>query len=146
MLAIQILVVASACTRRVSIEQKIVALIEAQCLDKTPCRIRIDQATPFKWDRIYVFKYTATQPDRDGVLGVKDQGYREMERQLVFMHDGKIAHEESEPTNVEHLLKNELVFDIPDNSFYKSYPSDTFFAVTKLESEDGRYYRLNVSK
>jgi len=134
------------CSTSGPVERSIVRLTREQCRNQTPCQIRIEQATAFSWDKMYAFKYTATSKDRDAALGVKDEGYRELERQLVFLKDGKIVYQESEPTNVEHLVRNEVVFDMPDDAFFRSYPLGTVFSATVLSSTAGPYYRLTPAK
>jgi hypothetical protein len=134
------------CTRSGKVERALVSQITQSCRDQAPCQIRVDQATWFDWDKMYAFKYTATEPDREKALGMKDDGYRDLERQLVFLKNGKIVFQESEPTNAEHPIKNEVVFDIPDAEASKSFSRETVFSVTKLRSEAGRYFQLNQMK
>jgi hypothetical protein len=137
------LVALSGCSRSRKIEKKIIALIAHSCPDRASCRIRVDQATSFNWDRLYVFKYTATEKDREQALGMKDDGYRDLERQLVFLKNGKIVFQESEPTNVEHPIKDEVVFDIPDAAAFKSYANGAEFSVTQVTGESGPHYQLS---
>jgi hypothetical protein len=92
---------------------------------------------------MYAFKYTATKQDREKALGMTDDGYRDLERQLVFLKNGKLVFQESEPTNAEHPIKNEVVFDIPDTESFKSYPHGTVFSVTALRSDSGPYFQLS---
>ena len=131
------------CSTSGPVERSIVRLIREQCRNQIPCQIRIEQATTFSWDKMYAFKYTATSKDREAALGIKDEGYRELERQLVFLSNGRIVYQESEPTNVEHLVKNEVVFDMPDEASFSSYPKGTVFSANEQRSsESGPYYRL----
>jgi len=41
------------------------------------------------------------EPDRSGALGTHEEGYAEFEDQLVFLKNGRIVYQESEPTNFE---------------------------------------------
>lgn len=57
-----------------------------------------------------------------------------------------MVHIEDEPTNVEHPIKNEVVFDIPDSAIYQAYGVDTSFKVSQESSEAGPYYVLHPTK
>ena len=138
-----ILLTLPGCPRSGKVEQEIVSEISQKCGDRGSCRIQIDRAALFDWDKMYAFKYTATAQDRERVLGTKAVGYRDLERQLVFLKDGKVVHQESEPTNVEHPVRNEVVFDIPDSAAFKSYPHEAAFWVNRLSSSAGPYYELS---
>ena len=125
------------------IETKIVSQIGQSCPDRASCRIRIRAITWFDWDKMYVFKYNATEADRERALGTRDRGFRELERQLVFTKGSTIVFQESEPKDIEGLVKNEVVFDIPDTASYKSYPPDAVFSVKEMRGKAGTYYELN---
>jgi hypothetical protein len=133
----------SGCARPGKVERELVSQITQKCGNRGSCRLQIDQLASFDWDRLYAFKYTATEQDRERALGTKDVGYRDLERQLVFLKDGKIVHQESESTNVEHPVKNEVVFDIPDAVAFKSYPRGTVFSINQLNGSSGPYYELS---
>ena len=129
------------CSGSTEFESKMVALIQ-KCSDMANCRIQLSDVTTFDWDRLYAFKYTATEENRNQALEIKDEGFTEFLRQLVFVKDGKIVFQESQPTNVEGLIKNEVVFDIPDDSSFKSYPHEVMFSVVEMSGKAGPYYLL----
>lgn len=133
----------SGCTRSGRLERSLISQISRTCRDQAQCRVSINQATWFDWDKMYAFKYTATKQDRETALGMKDDGYRDLERQLVFLKNGKIVFQESEPTNSEHPIKNEVVFDIPDAEAFKSFPREAVFSVNQARSEIGPYFQLS---
>ncbi len=123
------------------LESKIARHIE-KCFGTRPCTIVLGNITSFDWDRFYAFKYTASQSDREKAMGVPDPHFKELMRQIIFLKAGQIVYQESEPTNVEHPIKNEVIFDIPDDSSFKVYSRNTRFAVSKQDGEDGKYYLL----
>src|SRR3954452_22674588 len=128
----------SDCSGSTEFERKMVARIQ-KCSDMANCRIQLSDVTAFDWDRLYAFKYTATEENRNQALGIKDEGFTEFLRQLVFVKDGKIVFQESEPTNIEGPMKNEVVFDIPDDSSFKSYPHEVLFSVLETNGKAGPY-------
>lgn len=133
---------ASGCSSQRTIEARIAHEVGQSCSFDRPCRIRLTEITPFKWDHLYAFKYTATQDDVRRATGTRMKEYAELQHKLIFIKDGKIVFQENERTNVEHPVKNEVVFDIPDSANYKGYQSDVVFQVSKNSSEAGTYYVL----
>jgi hypothetical protein len=132
----------SGCARSGKMESALVLQIAQSCRMQSPCQIRIDSATDFDWGKMYVFQYNATKADRERALGMNDDGYQDLQRQLVFVNNGRIVFQESEPTNIEHPIKNEVVFDIPGTETFASYPRGTLFSVQQLSSEAGAYFKL----
>ena len=70
---------------------------------------------------MYVFKYNVRLEEMNTVLGVNFENYTEFTRKIVFLSNGKIVYEEEEKTNIEGLVDNQVVFDIPDTMNYKVY-------------------------
>lgn len=112
------------------------------CQDDAKCSVSLAGTTGFDWDRLYVFDYDSSATDREKILGVPDEGFTEFQGQLVFMKSGKIVHQERQPEDIEHRVKDEICFDIPQEARYASYFHDERFAVTKVDGQDGIYYVL----
>jgi predicted small secreted protein len=130
------------CSGPKGVEKDIKVYIDKTCVERSPCVINLKDATPFAWDKMYVFKYTARQPEIEQAIGSKIKDYRELSRQFIFTKAGTVVLSEAERTNVEHPIKNEVVFEMPDSVNYQQYPSDTSFTVSKGSSEAGPYYLL----
>jgi hypothetical protein len=128
-------------------ERKVVTQITDTCKDpQRACRIRLSDLTAFDWDRFYAFPYNATPNDRQIALGMNDSGYRDLERQIVFTKSGKVVFQETEPTNPENPIKDEVIFDMPSDATYASYPHDAVFSVEKANGPEGTYYVLRQIK
>jgi hypothetical protein len=123
-------------------EAKLVSAITTKCQSQFPCTLRIKDVTDFEWDKLYVFKYTAHRGVVEKAVGHQLKDYGEFRRRIAFTNKGNIVLYEEEPTNIEHLVNNEVVFDIPDSSDYRIYDSDATFAVQKIPIPDGSYYEL----
>jgi hypothetical protein len=93
------------CTRSGKIERALVSQITQSCRHQAPCQIQVDQATWFDWDKMYAFKYTATEPDRQKALGMKDDGYRDLERQLIFLKNGNLFFRRASPRTLNIRLR-----------------------------------------
>ncbi len=117
-----IAIILNACKSN-TFERKIANKIERNC-KQISCTIRMQELTNFTWDKMYVFKYTATLEEVNKVLGVGFQNYTEFTRKIVFTSGGKIVYQEQEKTNIEGFVNNEVVFDIPDTTNYKAYNID----------------------
>ena len=123
-------------------ENKITNKIESNCKQNS-CTIRIKEITDFNWDKMYVFKYNVTLEEVNKVLGVSLENYTEFTRKIIFTSGGKIVYEEEEKTNIEGLINNEVVFDIPDTINYKAYNiEEAKFTVIEKEFDRGKYFEL----
>ena len=134
------------CSGSRGLENRMVTRIENNCASSPKCTLRMKDVTEFAWDRMYAFKYTASEKEVEDALGVKPGVFRELQRKLVFTKNGRIVFQEDEPTNVEHPIKDEVVFDIPDNASYRVYGPEVAFNVSKMTSEAGPYYELTQIK
>jgi hypothetical protein len=123
-------------------ESKLVSAITTKCQSQAPCTLRIKDMTNFEWDKLYVFKYTASHEVVEKVIGKPLKDYNEFHRRIVFTHNGHIVFYEEEPTNVEHVINNEVVLDIPDSADYRVYGADSVFTVQKVSTSEGSYYQL----
>jgi hypothetical protein len=123
-------------------EEALVQLISSRCRSEAQCSVRVSDVTTFQWDKMYVFKYTATHSEVERALGRKFEGYLELHRRVVFTRGNEIVFHEEEPTDIEKLVSGEVVFDIPDANDYQVYDSETTFAVTKLWNAGDPHYRL----
>ena len=127
-----------------SVEGKLVARINSTCQDSSVCTIRVRDVTNFDWDKMYVFKYTATSDQMNKAVGLPLPPYEEFERKIIFVGGGKVVYSEADPTDVEKPIDQEVVFYIPDDALYKSYGRDSVFRVTKKSFSNGVYYELKL--
>jgi hypothetical protein len=132
------------------IERRIGERIDA-CKPGDSCTIRISDVTDFPWDKMYAFRYNATQDHIDKALGTSFPGYVEFTRRLVFLKNGKIVYREDAPSNIESPVYREVIFDFPGTEVYKTYTiEDAVFRGWKEKfnnrSEKDVYYRLEQIK
>jgi len=133
------------CFRSQTVESAIVARINS-CPNPSSCQISLRGATNFEWDQLYVFDGGDSKKDRELALGIADDGYREFDGQFVFLQGHKIVHEENIPTNIEHPISGQVLFDVPDGHRFGIYPHDATFSVTIINGTGGRYYQLKQTK
>ena len=136
----------SGCSGTRGTEKQIGAYIEKNCAGRTSCVVNLRGATPFEWDKVFAFKYSVKHSEIEQAIGAKITGYHELRRYLIFTKAGAVVHSEDEPTNVEHPIKNEVVFAMPDSASYQEYGIDTSFTVSQESSEAGPYYLLQPRK
>jgi len=127
-----------------SIEGKLVTKINSTCGQSSNCTIGLRDVTDFDWDRAYVFRYTARKSEIEKVIGAPFPRYEEFERSIIFLNGGKVVYSEADPTDVEGLLNNQVVFDIADGDSYKSYSPESRFEVRRKNFQRGVYYELTL--
>ena len=122
-----------------SIDKRILQTIEDCGTDE--CVFSIKDIVDFEWDVLHAFKYNATLDDVQQVLGSKPKMHTEFTKKTIFTFKGDIVFFEEIPIDIEGLVKNEIIFDIPDNKTYKSYSiNEANFDVTKKAFRKGQYY------
>lgn len=132
----------TSCSDSRRVEARIVDRIHA-CRAPQNCVISLADATDFDWDTVFAFSYTVRADERRRVVGSPEVNYVEFHRQLVFVKNGKIVYQELEPTNVEHPIRDEVAFDLPDGRQFAKYRrSDAHFQVLRKDGPDGPYYIL----
>ena len=127
-----------------SIEGKLVTTIKATCGESTGCTIRLRDVTDFDWDRVYVFNYAVTKDQIEKVIGAPFPRYEEFKRSIIFLNGGKVVYSEADPTDIEGLLNDQVVFDIAYGENYKSYSRDSRFEVQRKNFQRGVYYELKL--
>lgn len=131
---------------KLTIEDKIRDSIKRTLNNKKTLVVDVSKITDFKWDKMYVFKYTATKDEIDNIIGSSDYIYTEFTRRIIFILNDKIVYVDELPTNIEGLVDDEVVFDIPDDSIYKVYSIDNaIFNIDIKQSSNGIYYKLKTA-
>src|ERR1700686_761602 len=115
-------------------ESKLISAITSKCQTPVPCTLRMKDMTNFEWDKVYIFKYTAHRGVVEKAIGSPLKDFTEFHRRIVFTDNGHVVFHEEEPTNIEHVKNNEVVFDIPDSSEYSVYGEDVMFTVQKIST------------
>jgi len=113
-----------------------------KCPTPSNCRFAMNDVTPFDWDQFCAFKYSAGASDRRRALGVQSQSGPDLRRQFVFLKHGQIVFSETEPTNVEHPIKDEIIFEMPDDANFRCFARDIHFLVMQRTGPEGRYFLL----
>ncbi len=127
-----------------SIEGKLVTRINATCGQSNSCTIRLSDVTDFAWDRVYVFKYNAKQSEIERIIGAPFPIYGEFKRSMIFLKGGAMVYSEVEPTDVEHPITNQVLFDIPYRDIYRSYSAESQFEVERKTFQESVYYELKL--
>ena len=126
------LVAIAACNRvtPTSIEGRIGRAISDRCRPAASCVVQLSEVTPFEWDRMFYFDYIVSPAARRNAVGLTfDTG--ELRRQLVFLRNGQVVHNDLLPTNVEKPVENELVFQGDKEANWLSCDRAARFQVTR---------------
>ena len=127
-------------------EKQIVKSIDKK-LESNSSSIKMKDITTFPWDKMYVFRYTATLDQIEKTIGTSLPKYTEFTRKIIFTLNGKIIYFEEEETDIEDLVNKEVVFNIPDSLNYLCFPIDKATFNVKIKSfTKGKFYDLNQLK
>lgn len=125
-----------------TIESKIASKLK-QC-EKSVCEIDITELTNFKWDTAYYFEIPVSQDIINKMIGIEYQNYKEFTRPLIFIKNRKIVYSENNPSGVESITKNQIVFnELTDTAICKIISSsNSKFKGYKEKNSETTYYRL----
>ncbi|MDH6251250.1 hypothetical protein M2347_000977 [Chryseobacterium sp. H1D6B] len=122
-------------------ENQIVTLIKESCAAEN-CFIDLSEITSFKWNKLYVFKETASNAEVEKIINQKYPYFEDVARRFIFIDkNNKIVYHEDVFPNVEGLADEDVIFDIPDSINYKIYTNHNF-KVIKEKIKKGHYYIL----
>ena len=130
------------CERKGEINRGIAAEIRRSCVGAPNCKIAVKQITRFDWDKLYVFSSQMNESERSKVLGVKDDGFQELQQQLVFTKNGAVVYEESELADIETPSRDEVLFDRAVEQRYEAFGHDATFEAAIVDGSASRYYTL----
>jgi hypothetical protein len=126
-----VIVIVSACNRvtSTSIEARIGRAITERCRTAARCVIKLREVTPFEWDRMFYFDYEVSPTARLSAVGLPFET-AELTRQLVFVRNGHVVHNDLLPTDIEKPIENELDFEGDHQSDWLSCDRAAQFEVT----------------
>jgi len=127
-----------------SIEGKLVTTIKTNCGESTGCMIRLRDVTDFAWDRVYVFNYAVTKDQIENIIGTPFPRYEEFKRSIIFLDGGKVVYSEADPTDIEGVINDQVVFDIAARGNYKVYSSESRFEAQRKSFSRGVYFELRL--
>ena len=141
-----VLLVLQACgsqtINRHSIEGKLVAKIKS-CQPAEVCTVRVKDVTNFDWDKIFVCK-VVSQESVEKEVGFPLPEWEDFKRVTIFTRGGNLVRLEKNPTNIEHPINEQLIFDVADADACGVYGPDSVFEVTPQSSREGVYYNLKL--
>jgi len=144
--ALCLLVALAGCDQHGSVERAILHQIHRSCASEHPCLVRVRDNTSFSWDKAFFFNDATTEQERTNALGTGDVGFSELQDQLVFLRDGRVVYQESEPTNIEKNLKDQIGFEALDGKNFTFFVPDVVFQVSVESGPDGPWYLLRPTR
>jgi hypothetical protein len=123
-----------------SVEAKIGKKVD-NCQPEIECIFKISEITDFQWDKMFVFDYAVPDDEIAKHLGTEYGGGEQFKRQLVFLKDGKIIHQENLLTHVSDSVDDAVQFDGLTYNNPLSFTPDT--AVFKAQKYAVGYGDIN---
>lgn len=121
---------------------KIKDYIDNNCDKTDSCYINLSDLLDFSWDTMYIISSGVQEDDLLKInksIPITNQDFVD---KILFTLNGKVVlYEEYPVQNVEHAVKNEIVFGKKNN--YESFEyNDAKFLVTKEKRSTGDFYLL----
>ncbi len=120
-----------------SIESEYLSL----CNDSSVCTIDISKITLFKWDKMFIFKTSASLDIINKALGFSYPYYIDIAHRVIFLKNNKIVYHDDYYFSIENELNTTIIFDLPEGVSYKSYDNNnSIFIIKKTELDDIQSY------
>lgn len=111
------------------------------CKGSDSCTLNIKEATSFSWDKMYVFKTTASLEIINEVLGFTYPYYEDVAERVVFVRNNKVVYHDDYYPTFDDDVYTSLVFNLSNGLSYKSFNSDSaVFKIEKKEIENKQTY------
>lgn len=111
------------------------------CKGSDSCMLNIKEATTFSWEKMYVFKTTASLEIINEVLGFTYPYYEDVAERIVFVRNNKIIYHDDYYPTFDDGIYTSLVFDLSSGLSYKSFSSDSaVFKIEKIEIKGKQTY------
>ena len=102
------------CKEEYSIEEKVYTRINS--CETAVCKFSIKEFTPFDWDTAFLFTVPRSVEAINKKIGTTYAGYKEFTRPFIFLKNGSVIYYENNPSGLEGLLDNQIVFGNPDDT------------------------------
>lgn len=134
----------SSCDEKIfSVESLVTDFIEKKCNISKSCIVSIQTLVSFKWSKMYVFRYDASDEQIEQVLHQKINEHHEFTKKWLFMYDDSIVHFEEHEIDFERPLEGELVFSMGnDEKFVEYTPTTAVFIIVKKKWGERYYYKM----
>ena len=114
---------------------------ESICKGSDRCTINIKESTSFNWDKMLVFKTTASLEIINEALGFTYPYYEDIAERVIFVKDNKIIYHDDYYPTFDDDVYTSLVFNLPNGLPYKSFSADSaVFRVEKKRIENKQTY------
>lgn len=105
------------------------------------CKIKVEDITNFKWDKMVIFEVGSSNIEISKVLGIKYKDSTDLMSGIVFVYKNKIIYSERQPYNPERPNKLQyLVKYHLGEPNYKLLTPDNAVLQGNRENIDGIYY------
>lgn len=122
--------------------EKKIAIKAREC--EVSCTISLKEITDFKWDKVYISDIPSTLQEINEAIGVEYSYYEEYTRPIIFFNKGKIVYHENNPSNIEGVISDQVIFgNATDTTKFRVYSvEEAVFKVRKRKSNSKDYYEL----
>jgi hypothetical protein len=131
------MLVSIGCNSGARLENEIGRQLKSRC-HSAQCVVRISELTPFDWDAMLYFSYGVQSSERLEAAGVK-VSTPDLERQLVFLKNGKVVRDELLLTGIENPVEGEVQIEVPTKGWVKC-DRQSEFGVKELEAGRGTHF------
>lgn len=127
------------------LEKGISEYVAKNCHPDHPCTIKLDQLTPFAWDKFYYFEMLVENEQVSKVLGFRVSSDMAYSRKWFFIDGDHLAnaHFRSIPEIDKPVGPGEVIFDIhKSQNNYAVFVPGSVFSIDRSKIDDGEFFIL----
>ncbi len=127
--------------KKTEFEKSIEANYNTSCNKLSSCTVNIASITPYDWDKMYVFKTTASLETIDKALGFNYPYFEDIAERVVFLKNNKIVYHDDYYPTFDDEMYTSIVFDLPNDESFKLFSvKNAIFKIDKKEIEEKQTY------
>jgi len=127
--------------KKTEFEKGIELKYNSVCKDTNTCAINIKEVTSFAWDKMYVFKTTASLEIVNEALGFNYPYFEDVAERVIFIKDKKVVYHDDYYPTFDDDVYTSLVFTLSNETSFKSFSADSaIFKIEKKEIENKQTY------
>ncbi|MEZ5308335.1 MAG: hypothetical protein R2684_14410 [Pyrinomonadaceae bacterium] len=113
-----------------NLEKYIGDYLKIYCKGKSDCRFRLNEVTPFKWDKFYFFDASIEGHRIVEITGISVDYKENMKRKFIFVKNNRIVYFEENESDIESAVEGEINFQDADRKNYAVFDYSAEFRVS----------------
>lgn len=123
--------------------KNLIGEIDKKCKKSYPCEFKMSDIIKEDWDKMYIFKTTASLGFINNKLGFQYPFFEDVAERIVFTKGNSVVYHEDKFPSVEEIYDREITFILPDNLDYKEFMRETAnFTIDRIKVKNKLLFQI----